>query len=75
MFLLSLANYRLQSANYCKNMLNHRAEHEKKKLFFVVESFLKFVCCFDFQYKNGKKTRFRRFRGKYDLKKCDFIGC
>jgi hypothetical protein len=56
-------------------MLNHRAEHEKKKLFFVVESFLKFVCCFDFQYKNGKKPRFRRFRGKYDLKKCDFIGC
>jgi hypothetical protein len=37
--LLSLANYWLQSTNYCKNMLNHRAEHEKKKLFFVVESF------------------------------------
>jgi hypothetical protein len=27
---LSTANYRLQSTNYCKETLNHRAEHEKK---------------------------------------------
>ena len=73
--LLSLANYRLQSTNYCKNMLNHRAEHEKKKRFFVVESFLKFVHCYDFQNKNGKKTHFCRFRRKYTLRKCDFIRC
>jgi len=39
-------------------MLNHRAEQEKKKLFFEVETFLKFTHCFDFQCKNGKKTRF-----------------
>jgi len=54
-------------------MLNHRAEHEKKKLFFAVESFLKFTRCFDFQYKNGKKTRFCRFRRKYDSRKSNFI--
>jgi len=42
-------------------MLNHRAEYEKKKLFFAVESFLKFVCCFDFQYKSGKKGTFSPF--------------
>jgi hypothetical protein len=56
-------------------MLNHRAEHEKKKLFFEVEGFLKVVCCFDFQYKNDKKTHFCRFCRKYDLRKCNFIGC
>ena len=39
-------------------MLNHRAKHEKKKRFFVVESFLKFVYCYDFQNKNSKKTHF-----------------
>jgi len=72
--LLSPTNYRLQSTNYCKETLNHHAEHEKKKLFFVVESFLKFVCCFDFQNKNGKKTRFCRFRRKYTLRKSNFIG-
>jgi len=71
---LSTANYRLQSTNYCKNMLNHRAEHEKKKRFFAVESFSKFVCCFDFQYKNGKNTRFSRFHRKYALRKSNFIG-
>jgi hypothetical protein len=58
MSLLSLTNYRLQSTNYCKETLNHRAEHEKKKLFFAVESFLKLAYCFDFQNKNGKKTHF-----------------
>ena len=31
------ANYRLQSTNYYKNMLNHRAEHEKKNRFLLVE--------------------------------------
>jgi hypothetical protein len=36
---LSTVNYRLQSTNYCKETLNHRDEHEKKKLFFEVESF------------------------------------
>ena len=70
---LSLVNYRPQSIYYSENMLNHRAEHEKKKLFFAIESFLKFTHCFDFQYKNGKKTRFCRFRRKYDLRKCNFI--
>jgi len=56
-------------------MLNRRAKHEKKKLFFVVESFLKIAHYFDFQYKNDKKTRFCRFYRKYDLRKCKFIGC
>jgi len=55
-------------------MLNQRAGHEKKKLFFAVESFLKFVCCSDFQNKNDKKTRFCRFHRKYDLRKRYFIG-
>ena len=55
---LSTANYRLQSTNYCKETLNQRAEHEKKKLFFEVESFLKFGYCYDFQNKNSKKTHF-----------------
>jgi hypothetical protein len=54
-------------------MLNHRAEHEKKKLFFAVESFLKLAYCFDFQYKSSKKTRFCRFRRKYTLRKSNFI--
>jgi hypothetical protein len=71
---LSLANYRLHPTNYCKNMLNHRAEHEKKKLFFVVESFLKFVCCFDFQYKSGKKPVFDVFKENTLLRKHCFIG-
>jgi hypothetical protein len=56
-------------------MLNHRAEHEKKKLFFAVESFLKFAYRHDFQYKNGKKAHFCRFWVIVDFKKCDFVVC
>ena len=72
--LLSLANYRLQSTNYCKNMLNHRAEHAKKKPFFAVGSFLKFVHYSDFQYKNDKNTHFCCFYRKYTFRKFNFTG-
>jgi hypothetical protein len=73
--LLSLTNYRLQPTNYCKNMLNHRAKHEKKKRFLLVEKISQKRQNAEFQLVNPKIKQNNALYVIGGVKVCDFIGC
>jgi len=73
--LLSLANYRLQSTNYCKNMLNHRAEHEKKNRFLLVEKISQKRQNAELQLVISKTKQNNALYVIGGVKVYDFIGC